>query len=111
MPPPDYVSPFSISTLRTPAGERLVLTGELDLATVPDLRRRIDELAQKGQSRIELDFTAVDYIDSSGLAALVRARQRLTGDDPGLVLIGLSPNLRHILELTGLISFFEFGDE
>jgi anti-sigma B factor antagonist len=51
---------------------RLLLTGELDIASVPVLEDRLSALGA-GERSVRLDLSQLDFIDSSGLHALIRA--------------------------------------
>lgn len=77
--------------------------GELDMATVEQLEAPLAYLAAP---RLVLDLTGVQFIDSSGLRALLNVRSRF--DEPDrvrLVVRRPSPVLR-LLELTGLTDQF-----
>lgn len=70
------------------------------------LRDRLNELVQSG-TRVILDMSAVDYVDSTGLGVIVSSyinAQRLSGK---IILVGLGERLRDLLALTKLASIFE----
>lgn len=52
----------------TDSGE-VVVAGEIDLATAPQLRAELDQAAAHGQS-VRVDLTAVKYLDSAGVSVL-----------------------------------------
>jgi len=60
------------------------------------------------QGRCRLDFTRLDYIASAGLGILIAVQRRLRDQGGGLVLAGLSPHLREVLQLAGFEGVFEF---
>lgn len=64
-----------------------------------------DSLARYGDIVLELD--RVDFVDSSGLGAMVRLVQAARAKGKDLKLCGLSPYVRKTLEMTSLISQFE----
>jgi anti-sigma B factor antagonist len=64
-----------------------------------------DSLSRYGDIVLELD--AVDFVDSSGLGAMVRLVQAARAKGKDLKLSGLSPYVRKTLEMTSLISQFE----
>jgi anti-anti-sigma factor len=66
-PPP----PFAISESRTDGWLRLSLTGELDRAAAPQLESRLASL-RVNRSRVKLDLSHLDFIDSSGIHLLVQ---------------------------------------
>ena len=77
--------------------------GEIDIATAPELGRRLDAAIDASPGDlIEVDFTAVSFIDSSGLGALVTAQRRARAGGGELWVSNLQSNLRTVFELTGL---------
>ena len=51
----------------------LKAAGEIDMATVPELRRCLDMLT----GHVLLDLSAVAFLDSTGIGALAQTRNRL----------------------------------
>ena len=82
----------------------LVLEGELDLAATPMLRARVDELSAPA---LVLDFRRATFIDSAVLKELLRARAELAARDIRLVLAGVPPPIRRLLDLTRTSELFE----
>lgn len=62
--------PFSIEVQDTRGAARLTVTGELDLQTAPALRQALGDLP-RGAAAV-LDLSGVTFIDSTGIAAIVR---------------------------------------
>ncbi len=94
-------------------GERTVITvaGDLDVLTAPRLRDQLVDVIDGGGRHILVDLTSCEFIDSSGLSALVTAlkRVRSTGGDLGLV---CPPgNVRRIIELVALDQVFNLYDD
>jgi anti-sigma B factor antagonist len=88
---------------------RILLTGDVDMATAPMLDERVDTLVRDGKHKLEIDLTQVKFIDSKGLASLVSTHRKLRGEGKSLVLSGVAPSVMRILEVTGLVRYFEFG--
>jgi len=65
---------FEIEETREKSWISLKLTGELDLSTVPELQRHLETI-RRGSAAIELDLSEIEFIDSSGMAFLIRASQ------------------------------------
>lgn len=84
----------------------LVVRGEIDLVNADDFRERIESLLDEGGSPTLVDLSAVSFIDSSGVAALVAARGRADSAGIELVLVDPSPQTRTVLEVTGLWTHF-----
>ena len=83
----------------------LVLRGELDIATSPQLR---DELVRviAGGRRIVVDLEGLDFIDSVGLGILVSGLKRARSDGGDLELVCANRVILQPLELTGLDQTF-----
>ena len=88
----------------------LVVSGEIDLATAAMFRQELIAAAGDAHSPALVDLSAVTFLDSSGLNALVAARRSLEGTDVSLVLLNPSPICRRVLEVTGTDQVFEIVD-
>lgn len=76
--------------------------GRLDMLAAAEVRQRLVETVQGGQSRLVVDLAAVSFIDSSGLGALIaglKAARQAGGD---LRLAQPNDQARLVLELTTL---------
>ena len=94
---------FHLETIG-PIGDCAVLqvTGEVDVYTTPMLRERMRELAAKGAVHLIADLSEVDFLDSSGLGALVGGLKRLREAGGSLALVISTPRILRIFEITGL---------
>jgi anti-sigma B factor antagonist len=90
----------------------LRLAGELDLGTAPQLKQAVDAYARTGQT-IVIDLREVDFVDSMGLAALVRVRHRAVSRGAVLRLVAPAQPAWAVFTLTGLDRVFEWveGDD
>jgi anti-sigma B factor antagonist len=90
------------------AGDAQVLTpkGEIDMARSPVLRKALGEAMKGRPAKVLLDLSGVPYMDSSGLATLVEALQNARKSQITLLLCGLTPRVRSILEIARLNSVF-----
>jgi anti-anti-sigma factor len=66
------VSPFAILERQGGGRVRMLLTGELDLATVPVLEERLCR-SRDSELAVWLDLSRLEFIDSAGVQALIRA--------------------------------------
>lgn len=80
------------------------LSGDLDMAVVPELRSRLDSIIDLGCDNLVLDLSEVTYVDSSALGLLVWLDHRLQPKGGRMVLAGASRDVERILELSGLIT-------
>ena len=79
----------------------VVLSGELDLAAAPILRKDLVRIEDGGAPAITLDLQGVSFIDSSGLKELVKARIRAQSNGHRLTIEAPSHAARRLFELTG----------
>lgn len=82
----------------------IAVRGELDLSTAPDLEGPLERALESGEGSVLIDLTECEFIDSTGIALIVRAWQRLDGgeDARNLVLCSQNEQVRRVLEITGL---------
>ncbi len=89
--------------------KRVVATGDIDLATAPELEARLDELIAAGVQVIVLDSAGVGFLDSSGIRALVQASQKIEAAGGQIVIENMSPPVARILDITGLTERYTRG--
>jgi anti-sigma B factor antagonist len=77
----------------------------LDAAVAPQFREEFIEFSQDSPGTIILDLSAVTFLDSSGLGALVGALKR-TGPRGDLLLTGLTPAANRAVKLTRMDRVF-----
>jgi anti-sigma B factor antagonist len=82
---------------------RLVLSGDLDLYTSQAFLDRITQaLASAGDRRVAVDVAGVSFIDSSGIAALVKASRLLRDAGGDLRVERANARVFKLLDLTGV---------
>jgi anti-anti-sigma factor len=78
----------------------VMLSGELDIATIAPVRDAVEKLIADGHDHITFDVTEVTFLDSSALALLAQTARlgiRVAVRQP-------SPILRRMIEATGMAS-------
>jgi anti-anti-sigma factor len=88
----------------------LVLSGELDLASAPDLERELAAGEATSPSRITIDLSDLGFMDSTGLQALLRARERAAATGYALSLRRGPHQVQRVFELTKTVDAFSFED-
>ena len=63
-------TPFEVS--KTATETKLTIRGSLDINTAPALAEEIDKIVATKPTKVNVDLAALDLIDSSGVAALVK---------------------------------------
>lgn len=80
----------------------LAITGEIDLATSPELRHGIDALLDQQVRHLLLDFSEVAYCDSSGMNVLIDVLRALHVQHGSLTLTSAPRIVERALRITGL---------
>lgn len=88
----------------TDQGTHVVLApqGKFNLVTAPPLKARIDDLVAAGKVRIVVDLHGVDFIDSSGLGALIGGAKTARKQEGDLRIAAAGDQVRAVLKLTNL---------
>ena len=96
------VQPFHMESIS--AGDCAVLrvAGEIDVYTAPELRQRVIHLLDNGSLHIIADLCGVDFLDSTGLGALVGSLKRLRMRGGSLKLVTGGGRILQIFRITGL---------
>lgn len=98
----DAASAFEVVDLPPDGVAGVAVRGEVELATAPTLTAALEEGIRRSSGAFVVDLVAVDFLDSSGVACLVRARALLGRDDRALALVCPPGRVRRVLELTGI---------
>lgn len=87
-----------------------VVTGEIDMASVGTLRSRLHDLIVDGVPHLLVDLSAVPFMDSAGLAALVASRKQARVFQGSVALIAPSKQVSRLLTLTAMDKVFPCFD-
>jgi anti-anti-sigma factor len=80
----------------------LAVSGELDIATAPELEQALDQIRPEQCKLLVVDLRDLQFMDSTGLSTLVRAHQRLSEQDCELTLVKGPAQIQRLLDLTGV---------
>ena len=92
------------------ATARVTLSGELDLATAPQLRDHLSHLYASGVRVFVLDSAGVSFIDSVGLSVLLALFRRCREEDGSLTIKAPSRVMKRTLEVAGLYDVLTIAD-
>ena len=84
----------------------LVVEGDLDLFTAPELRERVNAVIDDGCSHLVVDLANATAVDSTALGVLIGALKRLRVRDGGMVVVCDSAAIARMFEITGLDEVF-----
>jgi anti-sigma B factor antagonist len=82
------------------------ISGELDILSVEQLGGQIDELLARAPTCVDLDLSDLEFMDSSGLALLLR----LTNRFGPIQVFGANPLIRRVIEATGLTGILQMEE-
>jgi anti-sigma B factor antagonist len=95
--------PFQLCVERLEEGVSiLAVVGELDLATAPHFRRAVGGLLGSGGRRLVVDLSDADFLDSTGLGALVWAQFRARAAGGDLAAAGAEDSVAATIATAGL---------
>jgi anti-anti-sigma factor len=78
------------------------LSGDLDIAGAPEARAVVEQALAQGPRHLTFDVTDLRFMDSSGIAVLVAAAQKVDS----VTLRNPSPVIERLLKLAGLAEVF-----
>ena len=82
------------------------LVGSLDIATSPSVRASLIEAAGQGAHDLIVDLTGLEFLDSTGLGALIGAQRRAQEQQGRVRLVVTEGPIARLLNITGLGRIF-----
>ena len=98
---------LSVATTRDGDQAVVLVSGELDMSSAPRLENALSELARDDRvRRVVIDLSGTEFVDSSGLRAILSAHRELDSSGRELTLRAPSPPVTRLLEITALVDHF-----
>lgn len=90
-------------------GDTLIVTleGDVDMSCSPELRLAMMQVIDQRAKVVVIDTSKVPHMDSSGVATMIEALQRVKKYGGRLVLVGLQQRVHSIFEIAKLTDIFE----
>jgi anti-sigma B factor antagonist len=88
----------------------IAVSGEIDVATAPQLRECLHRVIAQGEATVVLDLLRVSFLDSTALGVLVGALKRCRELGGDLHVVVADPRIVKIFEITGLTNVFTIAD-
>lgn len=88
----------------------VVVRGELDLATSPQLEESLRRIWDGGNQQLVIDLRHLEFMDSTGLSIIVKAHQRLNDEGRRLSVVRGSQQVQRLLDLTGVSERLQLVD-
>jgi anti-anti-sigma factor len=96
-------APFKVRSEQEDGVFVIAVEGELDMNTATDLERELEGPLAAAQAPLLIDLSRCEFIDSTGIALIVRSWQALDGDgDERFALCGVGHQVKRVLDVTGL---------
>jgi anti-sigma B factor antagonist len=85
---------------------KIHIAGEIDILSSQDLKKQLYDLIDEFEVDIEVDFTNLKYIDSSGLGVFIGALKRIREKNKDIYIINMKDNIKKLFLITGLDKLF-----
>jgi anti-sigma B factor antagonist len=104
------VSSFRAVRADLPAAAGVAIHGEVDVAAVPALERALEAAIETTAGGFVVDLSGVEFMDSSGLLAILNARGLLAREERALAVVCPASPVRQLLEVAGVSSLLVVCD-
>jgi anti-anti-sigma factor len=101
---------FETHLYRCGSTRTLFVTGELDVATGPVFESAVDGALDGQGGELSLDLSALEFMDSTGAQAFMRAHDKAVSLGSRLVILSPTRPVRRVLELMGLDRVIDVKD-
>jgi len=105
------MSAFEITTEEGDGQTRVVLSGELDIASAPQFEEGLEKIEPGVTGVLVLDLRKVEFIDSTGLRAVMAADERARSAGRRFVIIRGTPAVERVFSVTQLDQRLEIVDD
>jgi anti-sigma B factor antagonist len=109
--------PFDVRSEQLEDGvSAITVRGELDMNTAPQLEQELEQALADPAALLMIDLCECEFIDSTGIALIVRSWQRLDREAGGegrgrLVLCSQNHQVRRLLQITGVESSISMHEQ
>jgi anti-sigma B factor antagonist len=106
-----FMSPLEIITEQGEGQARIALVGELDIASAPQFEEGLEKVEADAPAVLVLDLRKVEFIDSTGLRAVISADERARSGGRRLVIIRGTTAVERVFSVTQLDQRLEIVDD
>ena len=100
-----------ITARRSDQAELLILSGELDLSNCEQLYEHVRLAIDAGVRQLTCDMSELAFVDSTGVSLFLSTRKRMQTLGGTFTLHSLTPNVRRVLRIAGVLSALVESDE
>lgn len=92
-----------MSVLSSKSGNVFIVTpqGQLDTNSAPDADKLLSENIERGETKIVIDLSQIDYISSMGLRVILKTVSTMMRKDGKVALCGGNDQVLNVLQLSG----------
>lgn len=103
---------MKMSVTDSGAFSKISLNGKLDAGSSAEAETSLFDAIAKGNGKLALDLTGLEYVSSAGLRVMLVAAKRIQQRGGKLALYGLNGNVREVFDISGFTAVFKiFQDE
>lgn len=96
---------MNLSFRRSPSCLIVMMSGELDLSSAGVFRDKVDEeLTKTGAPNLLLNLEGLEFVDSTGLGAILGRHRQITQGGGKMILTSVRPKVQSMVEMAGLSS-------
>lgn len=85
--------------------------GELDVFTTPELKKEVIEIYNNDKKDIVIDGTDLEYVDSTGLGALMFILNEVKKENHNIFIQNMRPSIKKLFTITKLDQIFQTRGE
>jgi anti-sigma B factor antagonist len=93
---------FAVAKANVDGAKGLAVKGEVDVSVGPDLTRAVEAAIRDSVGVFVLDLCDVEFLDSSGLSVILRARAMLARDERALAIVCPPGGVRRLFDAAGV---------
>ena len=86
----------------------LISDNDLGLSNIGEMKKKIEDELEKGNTNIALDLKEISSINSSGLGVLIGILNRVKAKDGSLKMLNADERIMNIFKITKLDLIFDF---
>jgi anti-anti-sigma factor len=105
------MSPLEVTAEEHPGQTRIVLAGELDIASAQQFERQLEAAEAQGEDALVVDLRDVEFVDSTGLRALISADERVRSRGRRMIVVRGPGAVERLLTITQLDQRLELVDD
>lgn len=89
----------------------VAISGEVDIYSINEFKEPIRALIEAGKKTLYLDFSDMEYIDSTGIGVLIELRQQSMAGDQEIILVNPKRSINKLFSMTGVDKIFQIVGE